>query len=365
MSATAPSPAPPFAPEDLWRETKSGLAAAWRWCLKNPINLLLLAGIAATLGYFYGFYPVFLNGIESTARWTWNAWNEENDLEHGWMILPASLFMVWWHRHELAAAPKKPSWMGLGVVVFGILTFVFAVRTLQGRFAILSFPILAYGTVYFLWGKATARIIFFPCLFLLFMVPMGFLVSRTVALQTLAASVAAKLSGLLGIAVEADGARLKALDGSFQFEVNGGCSGIRSLTAMMMLAALYVHFTQKEVWKQLLIFASSLFFALLGNLARIFSVVLFARFISVKVAAGIYHDWSGFIFFPIAVSSMIAFANLLNRDWKAKLGEWFQEDQPSTPATSNAPSSRTSQPPSTAASPTAPSRPASPISYDY
>jgi exosortase len=186
------------------------------------------------------------------------------------------------------------------------------------------------------------------------MVPLGFLVSRTVGLQNLAASVAASLSGLLGIQVLADGASLRALDGSFNFEVNGGCSGIRSLTAMTMLAALYVHFTQDALWKKVVIFCSSLFFALLGNLARIFSVVIFAKFIDVRIAATIYHDWSGFIFFPFAVGGMVLFSNLLNRDWEATVREHLKPEGPVHP-----------REPAQAPAPAAAPKPGGPISYDY
>jgi exosortase len=188
------------------------------------------------------------------------------------------------------------------------------------------------------------------------MVPVGFLVSRTVGLQTAAATVAAKLSTLIGIAVDSDGATLRARDGSFQFEVAGGCSGIRSLTAMTVLAALYVHFTIVERWKKLVIFASSLLFAVLGNFVRIFSVVLFARLISVDLATGLYHDYSGLIFFPIAVSAMVGFSKLLDRDWKALLGPALKPepsasaDAEEREAVGAAPSTRKS---------------GGPISYDY
>jgi exosortase/archaeosortase family protein len=144
---------------------------------------------------------------------------------------------------------------------------------------------------------------------------------------------------------------LRAVDGSFQFEVAGGCSGIRSLTAMTMLAALYVHFTQRELWKKVVIFAGSLVFALIGNLVRIFTVVLFARFISPDLAAGLYHDYSGFIFFPIAVGAMVGFSNLLNRDWsKAVQLALARETIPLPAANASAEMGR---------------KEPSPISYDY
>ena len=186
--------------------------------------------------------------------------------------------------------------------------------------------------------------------FLLFMVPVGFLVSRTVGLQTLAANVAARLSGIFGIGVIADGTVLRALNGSFEFEVAGGCSGIRSLTAMTVLAALFVHFTQSVFWKKIVIFGGSLVFALLGNLVRIFTVVLVARFIDPKFASSIYHDYSGFIFFPVAVLAMLGVSNLLNRDWS----HWVTPEPPPPLPAKGAAVAKAGE-----------AKAASPISYDY
>lgn len=338
-ATTAPSPA-------------ERLAELLAWAKRRPFDAILGAAILAVLVYFFGCYHVFTNGLQTVAQWASKAWNPENDLEYGPFIFPGAIFIAWWHREALAQAPKSSSPLGLVITIFGVLMFVFSVRTLQPRFAIFSLPVLIYGSVRYLWGAPTARVIVFPCVFLLFMVPLGFLVSRTVGLQTLAATIAAKLSALLGIHVEADGDSLRALDGSFQFEVAGGCSGIRSLTAMTMLAALYVHFTQEEFWKKVVIFCCSLFFALIGNFMRIFTVVLFAHFISPKIAAGLYHDWSGFIFFPIAVGAMVLCSELLNRDWSHLLAP--------TPAPGTAPAGASTSKPGAPRE-----KAASPISYDY
>ena len=125
---------------------------------------------------------------------------------------------------------------------------------------------------------------------------------------------------------------------------------------MTVLAALYVHFAIGERWKKVVIFASSLLFAVLGNFVRIFSVVLFARLISVDLATGLYHDYSGLIFFPIAVSAMVGFGKLLDRDWSAVLASAMKPEA-SAPADAEeraavgaAPGERKSS---------------SPISYDY
>ena len=212
--------------------------------------------ILGVIVYYFGLFHVFHNGLESTARWAWTTWNAENDLEHGPLIVPAALFIVWYHRAALLAAPKSGSLGGPG----DRLRRRPPLRLLRAHAAAAHRHRLAPGAA--LWRRAlslgarngAARPV--SVLFLLFMMPVGFIVSRTVALQTLTATVAAKLSGLLGIAVDADGDTLRALDGTLQFKVAGGCSGVRSLTAMTMLAALYVHFTQPSLAKKAIVFCS-------------------------------------------------------------------------------------------------------------
>jgi exosortase len=184
------------------------------------------------------------------------------------------------------------------------------------------------------------------------MVPVGGFVQNTVALQLMVSSCVKFLSSLIGVKIEVIGTTLKAADGSFNFEIAEGCSGIRSLMAMTMLAALYVHFTQKEVWKQIVIFCGSIVFALIGNIGRIFTVILFAKFISPKIAGGIYHDYSGFIFFPFAVATMVSFSQLLNADWKKIRDHWFKPLPPVADVE-----------PEKGASPA--DKPGNPISYDY
>jgi exosortase/archaeosortase family protein len=139
-------------------------------------------------------------------------------------------------------------------------------------------------------------------------------------------------------------------------EIAGGCSGIRSLMAMSTLAALYAYFTMRGPVRGVLLFGSSLLFAVLGNFARVFSVVLFARYVSPEIATKSYHDYSGLVFFPVAVAAMVGFGSLLNREWGIVFSRWFAT-RPAKAADSAAPKA-----------PTAPAKtpkPKKPLRYDY
>jgi exosortase len=335
----------------LGRRVRRTLRDGWTqfsgWVRHNPWQFGLLVGIFGVLVYFFGFHKAYVNGEMSALRWAVEAWGFENNQEHSWVVGPIFFFLLWYHRDQLRSARLAPSNRGLLLVALGSLLFVVAARTLQPRLALISLPVLIYGIALYLWGREVARVFIFPCLFLLFTVPVGGLVQGTVSLQLLVSTSVKALSSLIGVKIEMIGTTLKALDDSFNFEIAEGCSGIRSLMAMTMLAALYVHFTQREVWKQLVIFAGSVLFALVGNIGRIFTVILFARFISPRIAGGIYHDYSGFIFFPIAVVAMVSFSRLLDRDWQRLIDETGQP--------------KPAAPPKAGEEKKAPS----PISYDY
>jgi exosortase len=284
---------------------------------RNPFVVVLLLTIAATFVYFFGFLPlfvkgVFANGVSSTAAWAWQAWNPAMNQEHSKLVPFISLALVWYHRNEILRAEKKGSNRGLIPLGIGIALFLLSARCLQPRFALASVPFLIYGSVLFIWGKEVTRIVLFPCAFLIFMVPVAAIEQGTFRLQFIITDIIGFLSNLVGIKIQALGTTLTAVDGSFNFEIAEGCSGIRSLTAMAMITAIFVHLTQDKLWKKITIFAFSIVFAVVGNIGRIFTVILVAKYYDPKFAEGIYHEYSGFVFFPIALMAMLLFSKLLN-----------------------------------------------------
>ena len=321
---------------------------------EHQTTLAILGLLLLVVGLFYFVPKPFLLNTQSAAQWIAASWNEENDLVHCWGIIPIFFVLLYLKRTQLWAAKEEPANFGLWWVVAGVVTYVLSVRMIQGRLAIFALPMLVYGTVVYLWGRKVGRLFIFPCLFLLFMTPMGNLVQNTAGLQAKTATAIRVMSSIGGIPIVVDGAMIRSPDGRFEpMEVAGGCSGIRSLMAMLMLAALYAEFTMRTPIKKFALFACSLLFAILGNFARVFSVVIFARFLDPKIATGLYHDWSGFVFFPVAVLAMVGTGNLLDRDWSGVTALFNKKPRsPDDPAA-----------PSPAAEPEKPAK--GPISYDY
>jgi exosortase len=282
-----------------------------RWTPLDFAKLLLLAGVCGTIYYFYGVRHVY-EGLD-IARWAWARYAPQYNFEHGKLVPLIFLFLVWYHREDLIKAEKKGCDQGLIWVAAGCAIYAMGARTLQGRLGMAAAPPLLYGIVLYLWGKRVARILLFPILFLFFMIPVSAIEQATFRLQFMVTGIAQIVCGILGMPLYAEGTTLRPLDQSFRgFDVAEGCSGIRSLMAMVMVTAVYVHLTQTKLWKKLVILFCSTGFAIIGNAGRIISIFLVAKFFGSAFAGGPYHEYSGYVSFPIALGAMLLVSRLLD-----------------------------------------------------
>ncbi len=291
----------------------------WDWIKDNPGQAFLLASIAATFVYFYGYARLYAGW--PIGNWAWVRYKPEYNQEHSKLIPAVFLFLIWYHRAALAKARIKGNNWGLVLIALGIALYVVAARALQARLALTALPFLFSGVLLFIWGKEVARILRFASAFLIFLVPLGAIEQMSFRLQFVITGIVEKLSGIFGIKVYAVGTTLRAVDGSWGFDISEGCSGIRSLIAMVMITAIYVHIVEKQLWKKATIFVLSIVFAIIGNAGRIFTIIIIAKLGFPEFAGGLYHDYSGFVFFPIALAVMLLTSKLLNlapSDVKAK-----------------------------------------------
>jgi exosortase len=279
---------------------------------REPLTALLIATLGATLVYFFGFAPLFADKRLSVFGWAWQAWNPETNYEHAKLIPLIIVFLVWMSRDKLKRAQLGTSQWGWLFIGIGLFLFFASARTLQARLALTALPFLLFGIVLYVFGKEIARILLFPIAFLFFMVPLNFLTQATFRLQFLETGIASAICNLIGIHVNTIGTIVNSADHRFSFQVDEGCSGIRSLMAIAMLSAIYGHLTQDRLWKKVAIFVASLFFAVLGNAGRLVSIFVMGRFFGQDLAGGPYHMISGYLSFPFAILAMILFGKLLN-----------------------------------------------------
>ena len=295
-----------------------------KWCRGNPFAAALVLAIAGTFFFFFGSVHLFVNASESAADWAMKAWNPEQDQEHSWIVPFVFIGLIYYHWEAILKAPKRGSPIGLAFAGFGVLLFLLSTRCLEPRIALLSLPFLIFGSVLYVLGKDVARILMFPCAFLIFLIPFGVIQQATFKLQFIITGTVSMLANMVGISNTASGTTLTGHNGSFHFDVAEGCSGIHSIIAITMLSTIFMHLTQSQLWKKVVIVFSSVVFAIIGNIGRIFTILLVAKLFNANIAAGPYHTLSGYIIYPFAIAAMIGLSMLLNMH--------ADPDQPSSPS---------------------------------
>ncbi len=259
----------------------------------------------------YLFYPAYTGG-QNLSGWTWFACNSENGFLHGRFVPAAIIIMFWIAWKDNRSERIDPSKWGLVALGLGLLFFIASIRTVQPRLALMGVPFVLIGYVYFCVGFRIAKLILFPAFFFWFTIPVpGLEAILTGNLQTLITRSCYHVGLFFGMDLTSLGSTI-TVKGS-DLEIAEGCSGIRSLMALTMIAAVYSYYTQKPLWKKAVLFASAVPLAIIGNFGRIFTILVLTELGFEEFAKKTYHDWAGLLlFFPIALCGLYLFDFLLN-----------------------------------------------------
>jgi exosortase len=306
-----------------------------RWTLPaNPAdrNRLVLAVIGLlVIIYAYGVARTCaLAAVPvSLVNWLFFYWGQGSDYAHGYVVpIVAGGLFVWKWKRTLHAIPMETTTWGVAVVVTALAIYWIGVRAINPRLVASSLVILIFGLILYLAGWRWAKESWFPCTFLFFMIPLSFLEPIvSFPLRLFVAQVSTTMLNMFGLEVYNDGTGIYSRLGRFEpLDVADPCSGIRSLVALMALTALYGYVTMDKSWKKWVLFSSSIPLAVLGNLARITTIALVAQGFGQDLAMHIYHDYSGYIVFSLAILCMIAIGALMNVHYRQLIHYWTKEE---------------------------------------
>ncbi len=306
----------------------------WRLAALEKAELIRLGLLSLSVGMIYILFHVQGNttdvGVYSRSAFAWmiHLWNYTDgfggaDYSHGYLIPFVSLGVVWLKRHDLARAVKSVSAMGLAVVVLALVLHWMGVKAQQTRLSLFGLIVLSWGIPFYFYGWQVAKQLIFPCSYLVFCIPLNFLDTLSFPLRLFAAWASTHILNGLGIAAERSGSAIfSGAGGGFSFDVADPCSGIRSLLAMTALTAVYAYLTQKTLIKKWLLFLCAIPLAIIGNMARIATIALVAQALGERIALTLYHDYSGYVVFGVAIGFMVAIGAGLNMDYRKAWQKW-------------------------------------------
>ena len=279
-----------------------------------------------TLGLIY--YAYFVQLVEahgdvrlSCYRWLMSHWSHISNYSHGPLIPLMAIGLVWWKWADVSTASIEPLPGGVAVLAVAMTMYYLGVKAVQPRAVVFSFILLLYGLTLTLGGRQLFRQLFFPITFLLLMIPLNFL-DEVVGfpLRMMVAQASTALLNWFGIETIRRGTAIYSA--VFHFDVADPCSGIRSLMALTTVTAAYGYVTQHAQWKRWVLFLSAMPLAVLGNMARVTSIALVAQVYGQELASKTYHEYSGYIVFGVALSTMVIIGFLLNFPYRRIFQNW-------------------------------------------
>jgi exosortase len=201
-------------------------------------DALLAAALAAATAALYA--PV-LAGMATE-------WWRNDSASHGFLVPVIAGWLAWRRRGRAAAAARPAAW-GVVVVAAGLLLYGLGVLAAVEFLPQLSLLVTLAGIMFCLWGPRTLRELAFPYAFLFFMVPWPDTLVEFVSfpMQLFSAKSATMLIGLAGAPVSRDGVDIHVAQ--YTFSVAAPCSGMKSLVALLALAALVAHLLEAQ-WKR-------------------------------------------------------------------------------------------------------------------
>ncbi len=262
--------------KNFWQDT----ADCWQ---RLPNKAFFFALLAAWLALFQFLGNAILGYVHTPSLFSWmiGAYNNPStDDSHGNFIPFLVIGLFWWKRRELLALPLKLWWPGLLILLAALMLHVAGYAMQQPYLSIAALFAGIYGLMGMAWGPAWLRHSLFPFFLFMFSVPLG---ERAEFITFPLRQLVSRLSELvahwvLGIDVIRLGTQLLDPSGSYGFDVEAPCSGMRSLIAIFLLATIYGFFAFHSPWKRLLLMALALPFSVLGNLARMLLIIMAAEF---------------------------------------------------------------------------------------
>lgn len=195
--------------------------------------------------------------------------------------------------------------IGLSLCLIAFILYWYGSYTFYSlEYHLLSLPIFVIGTILILFGMKALRVLIFPILFLLFLVPLpnetmytlgGFLAN----FNTQASYGLLKLFGVpvtLTTSYASPTLTLPPQDGKPPtFTIDLPCSGIYTLIAFAMFAAFLAFIISAPAWKKFVTFLFGFFIFEILNVLRITTILSIAYLFSEEIAMTLFHTVAGLV----------------------------------------------------------------------
>jgi exosortase D (VPLPA-CTERM-specific) len=295
------------------------------WAITPGIWLMLGAAIAVAAF-------AMSDALGQMVRW----WFDRPEYSHGSIMPLIAAFLIWQRRDRLMALEFRGSWWGVALAASGLLVYFLGELATVYTLTQYAFLVVILGIALALVGWKPFKLLFFPLLVLVFMLPLPNFLYRNLSaeLQLISSKLGVGFIRLFDVSVLLQG---NVIDlGVYQLQVAEACDGLRYLFPLMAFGFVVAYFFKGAAWKRLVLFLSAIPLTIFMNGARIGIIGVTVDRWGIQMAEGFLHDFEGWMFFMLSAAILVAEMYLLGRLGREKLpaselfGIQFPEPLPAT-----------------------------------
>ena len=246
-------------------------------------------------------------------------WVDDTTTAHGILLAAAAAVVVYRKLPDLRRRTVAPEAPGLLLVLAGLVLFILGTVGAEVFVLRLSLPVVAFGAVLTLLGRAHARMLLsaFGLFLLAIPLPAVLVTTLTMPMQLLASQLAEGLIAAGNIPVMRDGNLLR-LDHA-TLEVAEACSGLRSATSLIAISAVGTALLGLSWIRGLLLMIAALPIAIFGNGARVAATGYLTQMFGEAAARGWPHELTGYAAFGVMCAVTIVIVRLTRPSSSSKL----------------------------------------------
>ena len=242
-----------------------------------------------------------------------HAWETNDNYSHGYFIPVLSIYIIYYFKDALSKLPVSTNIAGLFLLLAGLFQLIIAKAGSEFFLQRTSIILVLAGIVLFCLGSSFFKKLLIPIVYLIFMIPLPTIIWNKIAfpMQLFGSYLTEQVVAFMGIPIFREGNVLHLSNTTL--EVIGACSGLRSLTTLFALSAVFAILSSHTTIQKWLLFLAAAPIAIFANIVRLSVTALMASKYGGDVAQGFLHDFSGLVVFAVGVIMLVLVSNIIKK----------------------------------------------------
>ena len=298
-------------PQRLWALCSTRSDSAGGEVTDLPLPRITRLVESEWLPLLLGYLALYIPSIWMHSRGLW----QTEEQAHAPIILLVSIWLLWEKREAIIAqSGQQAATTGWLLLLFGLSLYVIGRSQDIVIFDVGSQIPVVFGALLIVRGWKAAKAVWFPVLFLVFMMPLPqpLVDMATGPLRRHVSELAEVMLYGAGYPIGRSGVVLSV--GQYQLLVADACSGLNSMFSLSALGVLYIFLMRyTNPARILLILLLILPIAFAANIVRVIVLVLVTYHFGDEAGQGFAHGFAGMLLFVIALALIFVFDAAIGR----------------------------------------------------